>query len=364
MANNKNTYYKDFGLTKIHDKDWLKKQELHNLFKRPTKDKNVNSPKYDQTYGKDVDHQADLLFLPNDNGYKYALVVTDVGTRLSDAEPLKTKNTEEVLKAFKTIYSRGILSVPQYITVDSGSEFKSQVAQYFKDNDIVYKVAKPDRHRQIAVVERTNQYLAKVIFRRMYAQEILTGETSREWVDDLPYFIKMINVKRKQKPPKPSFDYKCTGDSCNILEVGTKVRPLLDAPIDSVTDKKLHGKFRITDPKWNPEIRTIKQIRMLPGNPVLYLLNDPKNIDKVDYQTGYTKNQLQVVPKDEEAPHPSVIRGKPTTYTVEKILDRKKVGNKIKYLVKWKGFSKNDATWEDAKKLKEDIPHMIAEYSK
>src|SRR5690606_37077552 len=137
---NKEKYYKDFGLTKITDKDWLNKQELYNLFKRPTTDSDINAPKFNQTYGKNVDHQADLLFLPNDDGYRYALVVTDVATRLSDAQPLKNKHSVDVKKAFETIYNRKILSKPEFITVDSGTEFKSHVKDYFKENNIIYKV--------------------------------------------------------------------------------------------------------------------------------------------------------------------------------------------------------------------------------
>ena len=44
-------------------------------------------------------YQADLLFLPNDEGYKYALVVVDIGSGLCDAEPLKSKKTTEVKSA-------------------------------------------------------------------------------------------------------------------------------------------------------------------------------------------------------------------------------------------------------------------------
>src|ERR1700679_2620804 len=94
-------YYKNFGLTKIKDKKWLNKQELYKLFKKPQKDNTTNTPHFNQTYDKNVDHQANLIFLPNDNGYKYVLVVIDITTRLSDAVPLKTKNSTEVIKAFK-----------------------------------------------------------------------------------------------------------------------------------------------------------------------------------------------------------------------------------------------------------------------
>ena len=75
--------------------------------------------------------QADLLFLPKDEGYRYALVVVDVATRAMDAEPLKEKKTEAVLQAFRKIYARKYLKWPtKFLQVDSGSEFKSVVANF------------------------------------------------------------------------------------------------------------------------------------------------------------------------------------------------------------------------------------------
>jgi hypothetical protein len=356
-------YYEDFGLTKIKDKEWLQKQELHNLFKRPQKRKSINTPHFNQTYAENVDHQADLLFLPNDNGYKYALVVTDLATRISDAEPLKNKTANDVKSAFETIYDRGILKLPEFIYTDPGTEFKGAVKKYFEDNDVSIKYGKAGRHSQIALVERTNQYLAKAIFRRMQAQEILTGQKSVEWVDDLPKFIKAMNKVRKKLPPKPATGSSvCSGDACKLLDIGTKVRAILDNPIDYVSEKKLHGKFRITDIRWDPQIRIIKDIILLPGRPPIYLLNDIKNINKIDNSVGYTKEQLQVIPKDEEAPNPKVIRGKQTTYVIKKILDKKKVKGKIYYKIRWKGYSEDQDTWEPRTSLIEDVPILVEEF--
>ena len=45
--------------------------------------------------------QIDTLYLPEDNGYKYLLVLVDLATSLCDAEPLKTKTPEETKKALE-----------------------------------------------------------------------------------------------------------------------------------------------------------------------------------------------------------------------------------------------------------------------
>jgi hypothetical protein len=84
-------FYKDFNFRNVKNKQQLKKQELVNLYKRPKKETYDETPHFNQTYAANVDHQADLLFLPIDNRYRYSLVVTDIATRLSDAVPLKNK---------------------------------------------------------------------------------------------------------------------------------------------------------------------------------------------------------------------------------------------------------------------------------
>ena len=73
-----------------------------NLTQVPRKDKGENATKFNVSV-KNAVHQADLLFLPEDKGYRYALVVVDVATRSMDAHQLKSKKPEEVLKAFRII---------------------------------------------------------------------------------------------------------------------------------------------------------------------------------------------------------------------------------------------------------------------
>ncbi len=59
---------------------------LDNLYKVPKKDFGLDAPKFLDDQPHEI-HQADILFLPDDNGYKYALVVVDDATRSTDAEP-------------------------------------------------------------------------------------------------------------------------------------------------------------------------------------------------------------------------------------------------------------------------------------
>jgi len=93
----------------------------------------------------------------------------------------------------------------------------------------------------------------------------------------------------------------------------------------------------------------------------MYQLNDEKDVNKIDTTAAYTKGQLQVV-NDEEAPNLKVIRGKPNTYIAQRLVDKKKMNNKIYYRVRWKGYPPDQDTWETRKALIEDVPLLVKEY--
>jgi hypothetical protein len=158
--NNKDKYYNSFGLDRSLPRSFLKKQELNQLFAIPRKEPNDSMPHF-YNFVEDNTHMADILFLPTDTykkkKYAYALVVVDVATGGTDAEPLekndeyevtsegktlKTKwngpTPKETLDALMRIYKRGTyLKKPSLLITDSGKEFISPLLQdYLEKNDI------------------------------------------------------------------------------------------------------------------------------------------------------------------------------------------------------------------------------------
>jgi hypothetical protein len=282
----------DFGL---YRKKGNNKSIVGDLMKIPEKELNINMPKRDPRFIESgYIHQADLLFLPNDDGYKYALVIVDIGSGVIDAEPLKTKTQIEVLSAFKTIYSRDNLDIPKaLLQIDKGSEFNGPVAKYFSNNKVMIRRGQTGRHRQQANVESFNGIIARAIFYALHTEELKTGEKATEWTDNLPKIIKIINkhvkVEKKKEKSKPAdTDIRCTGQACILLNKGQKVRKILDEPKDPGTQTKLAGKFRKTDTRWENQIRTIDAIILHPAQPPLYKLSGLKNV-------LFTKAQLQTI---------------------------------------------------------------------
>ena len=349
----KEDFYKYFSLSKA-PLAFKNKQELFKLFEVPPKEKLM--PKF-YNFEKDNTHQADILYLPDDDGYKFCLVVCDIATSLMDAEPLKKIDSKNVLSAIQLIYRRGILKMPTELITDAGAEFKGEFAKYFKDNKIYQKNAIGGRHRQVACVETKNQILGKVLHMRMYAQELLTGQINRDWVKDLKLIIQKINDKYGHPPYNDEELTKKYGSPLNkkqkMLPLGTKVRVALDEPRD-ITENRLHGKFRSSDPRWTTAVYTVINYIIDSHEPILYEIDKPT---KKNERVAYTRQRLQVVNEDEEEPPGEIITKTGTTYIAKKLIGKRMHQKKLQYKVVWKGFKESEATWEPAENLPKKLIH-------
>ena len=177
-------------------KEWLFKQALWQIYLPAPR--YIPRPKFDVPTPNKV-HQADLLFLPHDkvgrSTYKYALTVVDVASRFKEAQPLTSKDSTEVAKAFKTIYTRGPLKWPQILQVDPGREFMGAVTKEMENHKTSIRRGHPEIHRDQAIVERFNRTLAERLFGHQYAVEMRSPEglRSKVWVKRLPKVVSALN---------------------------------------------------------------------------------------------------------------------------------------------------------------------------
>ena len=113
-------YYVTFSLSKVPQAS-LKNEEHANLHIKLKKETPFERPKVIVWKASAV-HQADLCQMPLDSkGFNYFLTVVDIATRNLDAEPIKSKSTEVVLKAFKRIYHRKLQPPTVRLEVDDGN---------------------------------------------------------------------------------------------------------------------------------------------------------------------------------------------------------------------------------------------------
>ena len=298
---------------------------------------------------ENVVDQADLLYLPDDDGYKYLLVCVDIATRKIDCEPLKRHDAKTVRDALKKIYARKIIKQPIRLEVDDGSEFKGEFKKYFqKILTIITKVA--HRSRQQAVVESKNGVIGEVLNTAMLGDEVNNDATSKKWVYLLKDMVKILNEQygREPKITSPEAAERTINFTKDILPEGTKVRIQLDKPLNYVDGKPEIGSFRKGDVRWSKKVGVITRFFLRPDQPPLYQVDN-------DNRVAYSRYQLQIVGEDEVQP---TIRDGAQQYAQE-ITGKRKHKGIIQYEVKWEN---GDKSWEDLKSIKDDLKEMIQEY--
>jgi hypothetical protein len=266
------------------------------LHKKPTPESTYYDMPHFQDFKAGETCQADLLYLPEDKGFKYLLVVVDDASKQIDAEALKDRKAEDIITGFTKIFKRKRIIKPKYIEVDAGSEFKGKTKKYFEGLGISIRYAETNRHRQQGLVESKNHVIGRIIFMIQNNQELETGKQNKEWVKYINQIIDLININsvkglEKERQKHPLTDFPVWSDNNKtLLKVGTSVRVLLNHPIEVHNDKKLSGKFRSGDIRFSKEVYLIKDILLRPDEPPLYSLDNGKS-------TQHTRQQLQVVPK-------------------------------------------------------------------
>ena len=127
---------KEAKVSKKQALEFLKRQAVWQIYLPPPK--KIIRPRFDAST-KNEFHRADLLFLPHDTvnrkTYKYALTVVDIESTYKEAEPLTSKDSSEVAKAFGNIYKRK-LNYPKLLQVDSGREFMGFVTQLMAEHNV------------------------------------------------------------------------------------------------------------------------------------------------------------------------------------------------------------------------------------
>jgi len=118
-----------------------------------------------------------------------------VASRYKEAEPLTSKNSDEVAQALQKIYKRAPLKWPEMLQGDPGREFMGAVTKKMKKHKTYIRRGRVDIHRDQAIVERFNRTLAERLFGHQYAVEIRLpeGYRSTAWVKRFQEVVSALN---------------------------------------------------------------------------------------------------------------------------------------------------------------------------
>ena len=239
------------------------------LTKKKKGKKKFNKVKQSIPLVEDLNLSADLLFLPTTKqNFKYLLVIVDLASDEFDIEPLKSKEPKEIIKAMDTIFKRKYLNKPKasFLT-DDGNEFKGEVNKYFKDLNVLRRVALPGRHKQNSSVESLNKILGRFLNGYMNSKELNTGKVYKEWTDIVDTLRTELNkIRKKTMPVNPRtviYDFPDTHEEPEF-NIGNYVHIALDKPRNALNEE-LQGNFRQGDYRYDPVPKKITKIFYYPA---------------------------------------------------------------------------------------------------
>src|SRR6266496_1763756 len=280
-------------------KDFLENQESYQI--------NKTSPKYIPrvSYGRitrpNCVHQCDILFLTHDHykgkKYKAVLNIIDCASQYKASVPLISKNSSEVAKAFRKVYGNrnNPLTWPKLLQCDGGREFMGETSRLMLEHNVTIRVVGPYSHKRVALVERFNKTLSKILYKIQYAVESISSDPKliRAWVRYLPEAIALERVESR-----PSTKYKrLVGKDEIALKKGDTVRYLL---ANAEWEGGMENQKRATDPIFSPSLHKVRKIIVSKNEPVLYYLDDGEYTPK----RGFVRKELMLISNPEKVEYP------------------------------------------------------------
>ena len=238
--------------------------------------------------------------------------------------PLKTKQGQELVKAFQMILSTG--RKPNKLQTDQGTEFLNRLFQNFlREKNIDFFTV--NSGLKASVVERFNRTFKNKMYKYFTAKNTLT------YIDVLPKLVKSYNnTYHRSIKMKPSQVTKANEakvwDTLYGNDVDKRVRFKLQVG-DRVRISKVKRMFEKSYlPNFTEEIFTVYK-RMVRQVPVYKLKDDAGEI----LDGTFYEKELQKVLKNDDV------------YRVEKVLRKRKRKGMIEYFVKWKGYPDRFNSW-------------------
>ena len=235
----------------------------------------------------------DLLDMQNfkysNRGNRYILIVCDVFSRKGYAIPLKNKNADTVLNAFKEIVNNN--GHPAKLISDNGSEFLNhQMKTYLDSKHIFHETNEVGYHKALGVIDAFSRTIKNKIYKSF------TDNNNTGWVNELPRLVKGYN-----NSPHQALLGLTPNDVKNHSEVIEKLNTLKNLrtraqttkfKVGQIVRKKLaRGNFtKGYKRSWSTHTYTIKSIQGV--NATL----DNDDVVKL--------NDLQIIPYEPESKEP------------------------------------------------------------
>lgn len=296
-------------------------------------------------------------------GFKGIVVFTDYLSKYPFVKPIKTKSAEEIAMYLMEFIS--LFGPPKVLLSDQGTEFTNKILnEFYRLYGIEHKVTSAYNPRTNGQTERFNQTFVQCI--KKHAED--QPERWNEWIPYVIFsYVTKCHSSSGHTPYELLFGRKPNNfsaaerdiliDDTIALELRQEqlknyVESILPVALkhieasQSKQRKSKNKKSNVIDPL---EIGTqvyLKSLQM--GNKLQPKYSGPYAVDAISPKGNYwLKNSEGTIMK---SAYPitrlKLTKVKDETFEVESILEHKVEKGKIFYLVKWKGYSAADNTWE------------------
>ena len=333
--------------------------------------------------------QIDLMFFNPEresNGtvsYTGVLNVLDVHSRYAWSRPIRDKRAKTVKKEFKKIIKeieadKGAGAVKN-MNQDDGKEFMGVFKQYVDGKNITLHISARDDFAKNPIVERWNRTLREIMekFEIDYpGQQILQqwdkiirgyNTTYHKTIKATPMQVWKGKKPNTQKYYDVEYDFK-KGDRVRVLRKKTLVEKGKYAwkpGLYTIHKKKKRG-YILKDDQGSRQARRYMGYELQKVSKTVQVSKQysKKKADKARAKKDKAKakkKQSRTLAREGVGDVTPVKRRlrernrKPVepdadeSYTVEKVLGRRKRNNRYEYLVQWKGY--DDQTWEQRKQF-------------
>ncbi|KAL3107673.1 hypothetical protein niasHT_018806 [Heterodera trifolii] len=265
--------------------------------------------------GLHTEWQADLAIFDRlakqNRGYQYLLVCIDTLSRQVFVEPVKTKTSVNMIRAFGRIFKRSKY-IPWKVLTDQGKEFTARTVQHFfraKDVEHFCMLTSPQFHAGMA--ERANRSIKERLYR------YFTERNTYTWIDVVQDIVRAINYS-----PNSSIGMRPADVNFKNAEA---LRQKLHNAAENVVRRQ--PRYRVGDrvriekykhvfqkgylPRFTNELFTVAEVHT-ERSPVVYRLRDDHNeiisgtveqqFVQVEWQTGNTV-RIELPPSNITNPH-------------------------------------------------------------
>lgn len=315
------------GVTPKKTKDWLMKQDTYTLHKPIRR----NFPRRKVlAFGIGELMQCDLLdvskYAKQNKNFRFILTAIDVFSKKGYAIPIKKKNADALVEAFKKLFkkAKNIINLQS----DEGGEFyATKVKSLFKDRKI-HHYSSFSNHKA-SVVERFNRTLRGRLHR------LFTHRGSYKYIDVLDKILNAYNnsfhrsIGLSPNQVTPELEPLIFKRLYNFHPV-TKYAFDIGDQVRITKERKTFEQAYI--PNWSNEVFTI--YKRYPTSPPTFIIKDLS--DEVIKGRFYS-HELQKVKK-----------GADSYWRVERVLKTRGSGASKEHFVKWKGFGPKFNSWVKA----------------